>query len=53
MGQAKDFEEALRTQTEFIQSQFQAFGEQMRSLSEGYSKEPASEVKVPFKSSLN
>jgi hypothetical protein len=53
LSQAKDFEEALRTQTEFIQSQFQAFGERMRSLSEGYSKEPASEVKVPFKSSLN
>ena len=52
LSQAKDFEEALRIQTEFIQSQFQAFGEQMRSLGEAYSKEGASEVKVPFKSSL-
>ena len=51
-SQAKDFEEALRIQTEFIQSQFQAFGEQMRSLGEVYSKEAASEVKIPFKSSL-
>jgi hypothetical protein len=52
LGQAKDFEEALRIQTEFIQSQFQVFGEQMRSLGEVYSKEAASEVKIPFKSSL-
>ena len=41
LSQAKDFEEALRIQTEFIQSQFQAFGEQMRSLGEIYSKEAA------------
>ena len=52
LSQAKDFEEALRIQTEFIQSQFQAFGEQMRSVGEVYSKEGASGVKVPFKSSL-
>jgi hypothetical protein len=52
LSQAKDFEEALRIQTEFIQSQFQAFGEQMRSVGEVYSKEGASWVKVPFKSSL-
>ena len=47
LSQAKDFEEALRIQTEFIQSQFQAFGEQMRSVGEVYSKEGASGVKVP------
>ena len=52
LSQAKDFEEALRIQTEFIQSHFQAFGEQMRSLGEVYSKEAANGVKVPFKSSL-
>ena len=52
LSQAKDFEEALRVQAEFIQSQFQAFGEQMRSLGEVYSREAASEVKIPFKSSL-
>ena len=52
LSQAKDFKEALRIQTEFIQSQFQAFGEQMRSVGEVYSKEGASGVKVPFKSSL-
>ena len=52
LSQAKDFEEAFRIQTEFIQSQLQAFGEQMRSLGEVYSREAASEVKIPFKSSL-
>jgi hypothetical protein len=53
LSQAKDFEEALRIQTEFIQSQFQAFGEQMRGLGQVYSKEAPSEVKMPFKSSLD
>jgi hypothetical protein len=31
-SQAKDFEEALRIQTEFMQSQLNAFGEQIKSL---------------------
>ena len=53
LSQAKDFEEAFRIQTEFIQSQFQAFREQMRNFGEAYSKEAASDVKVPFKSSLD
>jgi hypothetical protein len=52
LSQAKDLEQALRIQTEFVQSQFRVFGEQMRSLGEVYSKEAASEVKIPFKSSL-
>jgi len=53
LSQAKDFEEALRIQTEFIQSQFHAFGEQMKSLGEAYTKEAASGVKMRFKSSLD
>ncbi len=52
-SQAKDFEEALRIQTEFMQSQFHAFGEQMKGLGETYAKEAASGVKPPFKSSLD
>jgi len=52
LSQAKDLEQVLRIQTEFVQSQFQAFGEQMRSLGEVYSKEAANEFKMPFKSSL-
>jgi hypothetical protein len=53
LSQAKDFEEALRIQTDFVQSQFEVFAEQMRSLGEVYSKEAASGVKMPFKSSLD
>jgi hypothetical protein len=51
-SQAKDFEEALRIQTEFMQSQLHAFGEQIKSLGEAYTKEAAGGVKMPFKSSL-
>jgi hypothetical protein len=53
LGQAKDFEEVLRIQTEFMQSQLHAFGEQIRSLGEAYTKEAAGGVKMPFKSSLD
>jgi hypothetical protein len=51
-SQAKDFEEALRIQTEFMQSQLNAFEEQIKSLGEAYTKEATSGVKMPFKSSL-
>ena len=40
LSQAKDFEEAFRIQTEFMQSQLQAFGEQIKSLGEAYTKKP-------------
>ena len=53
LSQAKDFEEALRVQREFMQSQLKAFEEQMKSLGETYTKETASGVKMPFKSSLD
>jgi hypothetical protein len=53
LSQAKDLEEALRIQSEFMQSQFSAIGEQMKGLVETYTKEAASGVKVPFKSSLD
>ena len=38
LSQAKDFEEAFRIQTEFMQSQLHAFGEQIKSLAEAYTK---------------
>jgi hypothetical protein len=47
-SQAKDFEEALRIQTEFMQSQLHAFGEQIKGLGEAYAKEAAAGVKMPF-----
>jgi len=53
LSQAKDFEEALRIQTEFMQSQLHAFGEQIKSLGEAYTKEAAGGVKMPFKSALD
>jgi hypothetical protein len=51
--QAKDFEAALRIQTEFMQSQLHAFGQQIKSLGEAYTKEAVGGVKMPFKSSLD
>ena len=53
LSQAKDFEEAFRIQIEFMQSQLHAFGEQIKSLGEAYTKEAAGGVKMPFKSSLD
>ena len=41
LSQAKNFEEALRIQTEFMQSQLNAFGEQAASFGETYAKEAA------------
>jgi hypothetical protein len=52
LSQAKDFQDALRIQTEFMQTQMQAFAEQATSLAEAFTKTAASEVKMPFKTSL-
>ena len=38
LSQAKDFEEALRIQNEFMHAQLSAFGEQATSLAEAYTK---------------
>ena len=42
LSEAKDFQDAFRVQTEFMQSQFAALGEQTKNLSEAYSKSAAS-----------
>jgi hypothetical protein len=59
LSHAKDFQEAIRIQIEFMQMQMRAFGEQMRafgehakSLSDAYSKAATGAVKTPFKTSL-
>ena len=52
LSQAKDFQDALRIQTEFMQTQMQAFGEQTKSLVEAFIKTATNEVKMPFKTSL-
>jgi hypothetical protein len=48
LSQAKDFQDAIRIQTEYMQNQFQAFGEQTRSLTEAFTKATTGTVKNPF-----
>ena len=38
LGQAKDFQEVIRIQTEFMQTQLKSFAEQAKSLGEAYTK---------------
>jgi hypothetical protein len=38
LGRAKDFQEAMRIQAEFMQSQFTAMGEQSKHLGEAYTR---------------
>ena len=51
LSQAKDFQEIIRIQTEFMQMQFKAFGDQTRSLTEAFTKTATSGMKTPFKDS--
>jgi hypothetical protein len=52
LSRAKDFQEALRLQTEFMHAQMQAFGEQTKDLLEAFTRSATSTVKMPFKTSL-
>ena len=52
LSRAKDFEDALRIQTEFMHRQMQAFGEQTTTILEAFTKPPTSAVNPPFKTSL-
>ena len=52
LSQAKDFQDVLRLQTEFMQTQMQTFAEQATSLVEAFTKTATREVKMPFKTSL-
>lgn len=49
LGQAKDFQQALQIQAEYLQTQFQTFGEQTRSLAESFTSATTSAVKNPFR----
>ena len=49
LADAKDFQDAFRAQSEFIQSQFTAIGEQTKNLSEACSKSAATILNYPFK----
>ena len=51
LSEAKDLQEAIRIQTEFMQTQFNAFGEQAKSLGEAFTKAATDAVKTPFQKS--
>jgi maltose-binding protein MalE len=51
LSEAKDLHEVIRIQTEFMQTQFNAFGEQTRSLGEAFAKTATEAVKTPFQKS--
>jgi len=51
LSQAKDLQEAIRIQTEFVQTQFSAFGEQTKSLAETFTKAATEAVKMRFQKS--
>src|SRR5271157_2966452 len=48
LSEAKDLEEVIRIQTEFMQTQFNAFGEQTKGLAEIFTKAATEAVKAPF-----
>jgi hypothetical protein len=48
LSHARDFQEMVRIQTEFMQSLVNAFGEQTKSLAEAYTKTAGDAVKKPL-----
>ena len=52
LSQAKDLQDVVRIQTEFMQLQFKTFGEQTKSLGEAFTKAATGAAKAsPFRSS--
>ena len=49
LAEAKDFQDAFRAQSEFIQSQFTAMGKQAKDLSDACSKSAGGVFSYPFK----
>jgi len=49
LSQAKDFQDVMRIQSEFMQAQMSAFGEQTKTLGEAYTKAATASVNTPFK----
>jgi hypothetical protein len=47
LSQAKDFQDIIRIQTEFMQTQFSVCAEQTRGLTEAFTKAATSAVKLP------
>jgi len=52
LSQAKDFQDLVRLQNEYMQSQFEAIAEQTKSLGEAFTKGATEVIKTPFKNSL-
>jgi hypothetical protein len=52
LSQAKGFQDLLRLQNEFLQSQFAAIAEQTKSLGEAFTKGATETGKKPFKTSF-
>ena len=48
LSQAEDLQDIVRIQTEFMQVQLNAFGEQTKSLGEAFTKATTDAVKKPF-----
>src|ERR1700745_4300402 len=48
LSQAKNFEEVVKIQTEFMETQMNSFNEQAKILSEIYTKAAADVMKTPF-----
>jgi phasin family protein len=51
LSQAKDLQDVIRIQTEFMQTQFNALTEQTRNLGDTLSKAATGAVKMPFQKS--
>ncbi len=51
LSEAKNFQDIIRIQTEFVQTQFNAFGEQTKSLAETFTKAATESVKTRFQKS--
>lgn len=51
LGHAKDLQDVVRIQTEFMQVQLNAFGEQTKSLGEAFTKAATDAVTKPFQKS--
>ena len=47
LGEARDFQDIIRIQTEYMQTQFIVCAEQTRSLAEAFTKAATSAVKLP------
>ena len=48
LSQAKDFQDVVKIQTEFMQTQMYSFNEQAKILGEIYTKAAADAIKLPF-----